>query len=208
MMACMDFPSLNRAVIIGALAVAGAFGEPLTQSDRDKAMSHFHATRKVFLDSVAGLSEAQWNFKPAPGRWSIAECAEHIAVSEDAIFEFVKQTLKAPAEPEKKAMVCGKDEMIVRAMPDRSVKAQAPEFLQPKRRWPDRQSLIAHFRESRDRNIAYLQTTDDDLRSHFLEHPVFKTLDAYQMMLLISAHCERHTLQLNEVKTDPNYPRD
>ena len=208
MMACMDFPSLNRAVIIGALAVAGAFGEPLTQSDRDKAMSHFHATRKVFLDSVAGLSEAQWNFKPAPGRWSIAECAEHIAVSEDAIFEFVKQTLKAPAEPEKKAMVCGKDEMIVRAMPDRSVKAQAPEFLQPKRRWPDRQSLIAHFRESRDRNIAYLQTTDDDLRSHFLEHPVFKTLDAYQMMLLISARRERHTLQLNEVKTDPNYPRD
>jgi hypothetical protein len=27
-------------------------------------------------------------------------------------------------------------------------------------------------------------------------------------MLLISAHCERHTLQLNEVKTDPNYPKN
>ena len=120
----------------------------------------------------------------------------------------MKQTLKAPAEPEKKAMVRGKDEMIVRAMPNRSVKAQAPEFLQPKQRWPDRQSLLAHFTESRDRNIAYLQTTSDDLRSHFLEHPVFKTLDAYQMMLLISAHCERHTLQLNEVKQDQNYPKN
>jgi hypothetical protein len=199
---------VNRVVVLGVLALAAAFAEPLTQSDRDKAMSHFHATRKVFLDSVAGLSDAQWNFKPAPERWSIAECAEHIAVSEDAIFELVQNALKSPAEPAKKAMVAGKDEMLIRAMPNRSVKAQAPEFLQPKRRWPDSASLIAHFKESRDRNIAYLQGTEDDLRGHFLEHPVFKTLDAYQMMLLMSAHCERHTLQINEVKTDPNYPKN
>jgi hypothetical protein len=105
-------------------------------------------------------------------------------------------------------MTRGKDDMVVKAMPDRSVKAQAPEFLQPKRRWPDRESLIAHFKDSRDRNIAYLQTTEDDLRGHFVEHPVFKTLDAYQMMLLLSAHCERHTLQINEVKADPNYPKN
>jgi hypothetical protein len=203
-----DGEQMIRMLILGTLALAAAFAEPLTQTDRDKAMSHFHATRKVFLDSVAGLSDAQWNFKPSPERWSIAECAEHIAVSEDAIFEYVQQTLKAAAEPDKKALVRGKDEMIVRAMPDRSVKAKAPEFLQPKRRWPDRDSLIAHFKESRDRNIAYLQTTSDDLRAHFLEHPVFKTLDAYQMMLLISAHSERHTLQLNEVKTDPNFPKN
>jgi hypothetical protein len=204
----MELPNLNRTVIMGALALAMAFAEPLSQTDRDKAMSHFHATRKVFLDSVAGLSDAQWNFKPAPQRWSIAECAEHIAVSEDALFEMVKQVLRLPAEPAKKAMVRGKDEMILRTMPDRSVKAQAPEFLQPKRRWPDRQSLVAHFKESRDRNIAYLQTTGDDLRGHFLEHPAFKTLDTYQMMLLISAHCERHTLQIDEVKTAPNFPKN
>ena len=208
MMACMEFPNLNRTVIMGAFALAMAFAEPLSQTDRDKAMSHFHATRKVFLDSVAGLSDAQWKFKPGPQRWSIAECAEHIAVSEDALFEMVKQVVRLPAEPAKKAMVRGKDEMILRTMPDRSVKAQAPEFLQPKRRWPDRQSLVAHFKESRDRNIAYLQTTGDDLRGHFLEHPAFKTLDTYQMMLLISAHCERHTLQIDEVKKDPNFPKN
>ena len=199
---------LDRTVIVGVLALGAVFAEPLTQTDRDKAMSHFHATRKVFLDSVAGLSDAQWNFKPSPERWSIAECAEHIAVSEDAIFELIEKTLTSPAEPEKKTMTRGKDDMVLQAMPDRSVKAQAPEFLQPKRRWPDRASLIAHFKQSRDRNIAYLQNAEDDLRGHFLEHPVFKTLDTYQMMLLISAHCERHTLQLNEVKTDPNFPRN
>src|SRR5438045_3372548 len=62
---------------------APAFGETLTQGERERAMSELHATRKQFLDSVAGLSDAQWNFKPAPDVRSVAEVAEHIAVSED-----------------------------------------------------------------------------------------------------------------------------
>jgi hypothetical protein len=41
-----------------------------------------------------------------------------------------------------------------------------------------------------------------------MEHPVFKTVDAYQTMLLISSHSERQTLQLNEVKTYSNYPKN
>jgi len=196
-----------KHIILGTLVLAAAFAAPLEQGERDRAMSHLHATRKAFLDSVAGLSEAQWNFKAGPDRWSIAECAEHITVSDDALFGLLQQTMKSPAAPEKKSEAQGKDEAILRMLPDRSVKAKAPEFLQPTRRWPDHADLIAHFKESRDRNIAYIQTTDDDLRSHFMNHPVLKAIDAYQIMLLLSAHSERHTLQINEVKADPNYPK-
>ena len=192
-------------MMLGTLALATAFAAPLEQGERDRAMSHLHATRKVFLDSIAGLSDAQWNFKPAADRWSIAECAEHIAVSDDSLFDLMRQTLKSPAALEKKSAV--KDEFILQVVPDRSVKAKAPEFLQPKRRWPDRETLIAHFKQSRDRNIAYIQTTEDDLRSHFMDHPLLKTIDAYQVMLLLSAHCERHTAQIEEVKADSHYPK-
>jgi len=196
---------MNMRMMLGTLALATAFAAPLEQGERDRAMSHLHATRKVFLDSIAGLSDAQWNFKPAADRWSIAECAEHIAVSDDSLFDLMRQTLKSPAALEKKSAV--KDEFILQVVPDRSVKAKAPEFLQPKRRWPDRETLIAHFKQSRDRNIAYIQTTEDDLRSHFMDHPLLKTIDAYQVMLLLSAHCERHTAQIEEVKADPHYPK-
>ena len=192
-------------MMLGTLALATAFAAPLEQGERDRAMSHLHATRKVFLDAIAGLSDAQWNFKPAADRWSIAECAEHIAVSDDSLFDLMRQTLKSPAALEKKSAV--KDEFILQVVPDRSVKAKAPEFLQPKRRWPDRETLIAHFKQSRDRNIAYIQTTEDDLRSHFMDHPLLKTIDAYQVMLLLSAHCERHTAQIEEVKADSHYPK-
>ncbi|MBI1789077.1 MAG: DinB family protein [Acidobacteria bacterium] len=197
-----------KRLVWGAVLATGLWSEPLSQGERDRAMSHMHATRKQFLDAIAGLSEAQWNFKAAPERWSIAECAEHIAVSEDAIFQLAQQVLKSPAQPEKKAGQAAKDEVIIQRTPDRSTKVQAPEFLKPTRRWATRDVLVAHFKESRDRNIAWVQTTQEDLRAHFADHPVFKTLDAYQWLLLISAHSERHTLQIDEVKADPGYPKN
>ena len=40
-----------------------------------------------------------------------------------------------------------------------------------------------------------------------MEHPLFKTMDAYQAMLMLSAHSERHTAQINEVKAAAGYPK-
>ena len=72
-------------------------------------------------------------FKPAPDRWSVAEVAEHITVTESMIFGMIqKQVMASPAAPEKRAEVKGKDEPILTAVPDRSHKAQAPEMRPPK----------------------------------------------------------------------------
>ena len=56
--------------------------------------------------------------------------------------------------------------------------------------------------------MDYVRTTNDDLRDHFGPHPTLGTLDGYQWILLISAHSERHTKQIEEVKADPNFPKD
>ena len=194
-------------LLFPALA-APAFCETLSQGERDRAMSELHATRKHFLDSLTGLSEAQWNFKPDANTWSIAECAEHIALSEDALLSLVQQKImQSPPDPSKKEEVKGKDEMVLKQVPDRSQKFKAPEFLVPAHRWPTQPALIEHFKESRDKLIEYVRTTQEDLRSHFAPHPVMKTLDAYQWILLVSAHTARHTAQLNEVKANPNFPK-
>ena len=64
-----------------------------------------------------------------------------------------------------------------------------------------------HFKESRDKTIAYVDHTQDALRDHFFDHPAFGTMDGYQWILLISGHSNRHVLQINEVKADPNFPK-
>src|SRR5262249_49738258 len=114
-----------------------------------------------------------------------AECAEHIALSEDRLYDLVMQKLmKSPAEPEKRVEVKGKDELILEKTIDRSKKVQAPEMLRPTHQWPSKEDLITHFKESRDRNIAYVERTQDDLREHFAPHPAFKLLDGYQWILM------------------------
>ena len=199
-----------RTLSLILLTACGLFaGDTLSQHDRDFAMSHMHASRKLFLDAVAGLTPEQWNFKPGPDRWSVAECAEHIAVSEDFISGISAQLLKTPAAPEKRSQVLGKDEMVVKMVPERVQKFKAPEPIQPTHRFANPSEAIEHFKQSRDRNLAYVETTQDDLRDHFLPHPapVIGLLDGYQWFLLMSAHTERHTAQINEVKSDPKFPK-
>lgn len=197
------------AVLLMTTAASLAQTTTLTAAEREAAVTHLQGTHDAFLQSISGLSEKQWRFKPAPDRWSVAEVAEHITVAESGIFGLVqKQVMTSPAAPEKRAEVAGKDEMILKNVPDRSHKAQAPEFLKPTNRWANREDLTKAFEEARKATIDYVKTSNDDLRDHFFAHPVFGTLDGYQWILLISAHSERHTQQILEVKADPNFPKE
>jgi uncharacterized damage-inducible protein DinB len=180
----------------------------LTKDERDRAVEYLKQTQKDFLAAIAGVSEAQWKFKAAPDRWSIAETAEHIAVTEQTIWDLVSgKIMKSPATPEKKAEVKGKDETILTVIPDRSRKAQAPERLKPTGKWATQAALVKDFEATRAKEITYVADTKEDLRSHFEEHPFLKTIDAYQWLILNGAHCKRHTAQILEVKADPNYPK-
>jgi hypothetical protein len=195
------------------LEVKEAAGYPraqLEQADREFALSSLHATRKLFLDSVEGLTPAQWNFKAGPDRWSIAECAEHIALSEDVISQAIKKAAKGPLRPELRMPAAAarvKDQKLLEGVVDRSHKYQAPESIRPSHRFATPQEAVASFRQSRDQNVEYIGTTTDDLRAVAMRHPVAGEMDGLQFMLLLSAHSERHTRQILEVKADPNYPR-
>lgn len=202
--------AILMAIICLAIAsLAQTAPQTLTAPERETVLRDLQRTRDKFLQSIAGLSQKQWTFKPAPDRWSVAEVAEHIAVSESTLSGLVeKQIMSSPAAPEKREQVKGKDELILQRVPDRSHKAQAPEFLRPTGRWATEADLTKAFEDSRKATVDYVRTTNDDLRDHFFDHPVFGTMDGYQWLLLISAHSERHTAQIEEVKADPNFPKE
>jgi hypothetical protein len=187
---------------------AAAESGTLTKEERDRAVDYLTQTKKDFMTAIEGVSEAQWKFKAAPDRWSIAETAEHIAVTEEMIWKLVSEkVMKSPAAPEKRAEVKGKDETILTVIPDRSRKAQAPERLKPTGRWATRAALVKDFETMRGQEISYVKETKEDLRNHFEEHPFLKTMDAYQWLIFNGAHSKRHTAQILEVKADPNFPK-
>lgn len=185
-------------------------GETLTQTERDKAIAELEGSKQAFLDATKGLSEAQWNFKAAPDRWSIAECAEHIALSEGFIFGLVtEKIMKSPVAPEKREATKGKDELVVKLVQDRSHKATAPEPIDPRKNPMAHADSVKLFLDSRGKTEEYIKTTQEDMRDHIFDHPVpaFGTMDAYQWTMFMSGHSRRHTLQILEVKADPNFPK-
>jgi hypothetical protein len=193
------------AVLALALSHAPAAAQPLTQAERDSLTKHLEQTRQAFLSSIAGLSDAQWTYKAAPDRWSIAEVAEHIAISETTIRQLVtEQVMKGPVVPRNPTPLS--DEAFLAGMLDRTSKFQAPEMLKPTNRWATRDALVKDFTTARDTTVHYVKTTADDLHGHAAPHPVFKMLDGYQWLLLLSGHSARHTAQIAEVKAVPGYP--
>jgi hypothetical protein len=204
----MRSPSLN-CILIAVLAVTGvaaSSAQELTQAEKEHALQYLESTKKDVLDATKGLSEAQWNFKPAPDRWSVAQVMEHIAAAEDFVRDGLikeKVMVSPPGEPGRDVM---KIDAAVEAMiPDRSHKAQAPDPLVPNNRFGSPEGSIRHFLESRETTEQYLRTTPG-LRDHVMEGPVGK-MDGYEFILFIAAHSERHTKQINEVKADPNFPK-
>jgi len=199
---------VKRLVIlaIAVLCIAiPSFAQTLTAADRDAALKYLESTRQGVVDATKGLSPAQWNFKQAPDRWSVAEVTEHIAAAEDLLFGMITtQVMKAPARTETED-VKALDQMVLRGVPDRSQKRQAPEPLKPTNRYGSPQAALQHFLDSRAQTIAFLQKTDD-LRAHATDSPLGKKLDGYEWVLFIAAHSERHTKQINEVKADAKFP--
>ena len=193
----------RKIVLLVVLWVAPAFSQPLSQGERDFALSALHASRKMFLDAISGLSEPQWKYKPSPDRWSVAECAEHIIASEDFLYEMItEKVMKGPAASPAKPPTREQDEAVLTMVTDRSKKFNAPEPLRPSGRWASPEDAVRAFKERRDRTISSIRETEADLRGH-----AQSSRDAYQWFLFLSGHSERHTAQINEVKADPGYPK-
>jgi hypothetical protein len=194
-------------VVLALAGAASAKAQDVSQADKDRALQYLESTKKGVLDATKGLSDAQWNYKSAPDRWSIAQVMEHLAAAEDMLRGLTQeQIMKSPAVPMRSAEEIKKsDESVLVMVPDRSHKAQAPEPLKPTNRFGSPEAAQKHFVDSRTATEEYLKSTSG-LRAHLGDSPLGK-LDGYEFVLLTAAHSERHTKQMLEVKADPNFPK-
>jgi len=199
-----------NCIVIAVLAVTGVAAisaQELTQAEKEHALQYLDSTKRDVLDATKGLSEAQWNFKPGPDRWSVAQVMEHIAAAEDFIrVDFVEKKVMVLPAGDPGRDVKKMDAAVEAMIPDRSHKAQAPEPLVPNNRFGSPEGSLRHFLESRETTEQFLRSTAG-LRDHVMDGPVGK-MDGYEFILFIAAHSERHVKQINEVvKADPNFPK-
>jgi uncharacterized damage-inducible protein DinB len=179
----------------------------ITPQEREKAAQLLTQTESGVFDAVKGLSEAQLNFKPAADKWSVADCIKHIAAAEKELWAMAEPALAQSANPEKRAGIKFTDDDLIKAVEDRTHKSKTFAALEPANSpYKTVTEALAAFRSNREKLIELMKNTQTDLRNHVLVLPV-GTYDSYQFILLIAAHSNRHTQQINEVKGDVGFPK-
>lgn len=188
--------------------------ETLTPAHLDRARLFLQQTQTGIEGAIKGLSEAQWNFKPAADRWSIAEIVEHVvAVQEQVLGQILPALAEAPAaEPDYDRDVV--DGIVMHQFPTRVAKFSAPEFVCPRGGLGQTEALRRLGGNFARFNI-YLQSTPD-MRRHAVEsRPLqavsggkYTLMDGYQWVLASAAHMERHTKQVLEVKAELAFPQN
>jgi hypothetical protein len=178
----------------------------LTADERKAAVDHLTKSRDYMLKTVKGLSPAQLSYKSSPDSWSVAECAEHIAISESLIWGMLDGALKTEPDASKRGDVKVTDEALVKGITDRSSKFKTGEMFVPSNKFGSVDGILKEFKEKRQAHIDYVKSTKDDLRNRYTKGPM-GTLDAYQVVLFMSGHTERHTKQMEEVMASPGFPK-
>ena len=179
----------------------------LTDADRSRAVQLLERTRDDLVAAVENLSAAQWDYRPTSDRWSIGLIIEHLGIVERGLFVQVERALARSPNPEWASETAGKDQLVEEMLTDRGTRRQAPDTVIPTGAI-DRMTALQRFRDRRAATIAFAETTRKPLKAHTVDHhrPAYGTLNAYQWLIYIPFHLQRHLVQIDELKGTPRYP--
>jgi len=199
--------NFKSILLIQILLLAGftTLAQSLTKAEKSTAINHLKQSQSELLIAVKDLSEDQLNYIPDEGVWSIAETMEHIAISEKNIFGIVEMTLKTDPDPSKRSEVMMSDEQLLAMITSRDQKVKTrPEF-EPTNSFGSFQGSLDAFNAQRKSNIVFVKKTKEDLRNRYFDFP-FGKVDAYQVILFMSGHTQRHMKQIIEVIKSDGFP--
>jgi uncharacterized damage-inducible protein DinB len=190
--------------VVVALAIASPpyVHQDITPLERQRLIAHMEMTGSWFIDEVSGLTPAQLAFKRTPDEWSIAQVIDHLLVVGPIYWNDLQTALKSP--PRGQPRTSNTDADILWYGIDRTNREKAIPTEVPLGKFRDLASATAEYRKNHERFLQYVKTTTDDLRGHYVTR---QGSDAYQWLLLVSTHEQRHILQIRELKKAKGFPR-
>jgi hypothetical protein len=154
------------------------------------------AGRQELTTAVAGISEEHSRTNPAPGRWSVLQCLEHLTTVEEIFLGRLEQAPRAGAPAADKQ----KEADLARRIPDRTNRVQAPEKVLPTGRFQNLAQAVEAFHEARNKTVGFARQEAANLYTIASEHPRFGPLNGTEVLVFMNGHARRHTAQIREVR--------
>jgi uncharacterized damage-inducible protein DinB len=203
---------------------------------RDR-LNEFASVRALTLAAISPLSQAQLDFSPRPGRWSIGEIADHMLLAESQYRDEIGRLidlLRAGRRPYIKRSFAEANvspfflpdsvlslletpfSIIGRIVPD-AVRAvitelpllptRNPDFATPR---PKRQAaaITTDLAWSINRTRDLIAAHPDiDFTQLISEHPLMGRTNVPQILTFLARHERRHQAQMERVRSEPGFPR-
>jgi hypothetical protein len=177
-------------------------------------VSQIEEIRRDAEGLIDGLTEAQFNWQPEPGRWSIGECLEHLNVTARLYWPMIAEAINRSRVsgvmsngPYKHGWF---GNFLVRsAEPPPKMRFKAPRKFRP----PSDQPLARvwpQFLAFQDRLLDLLQDANGvDLGKTKVQLPATQRikLTLGQAFRLVAAHERRHLWQARQVKDHAGFPQ-
>ncbi len=164
------------------------------------------------IQQFGSFTPEQLNWKPAPERWGIGECLEHLIAANGQYFGIVDAIVAGQyrkpflSNVPGYAGMCGR--MLVNAVsPQAARKVKTAPVFEPARSKVDADE-IARFAEHQDKLIALIRRSERlTLDKTIIASPatsviVYSLLDAWR---LLAAHEARHLIQARAVAAMPSF---
>ena len=163
-------------------------------------------TRARLRARLEGIKSAEESVRPSTAAWSVAEIAEHLAIIEERLSTlFPVMLTKAEAGGLHRSADQPFHPISVESMIERSKREKytAPETARPTGAVSIADSLtrLERSREAIRRLRPRLEALD--LTNVTYPHPAFGALSAYQWLIFLAAHEDRHLRQIESVMASP-----
>jgi len=164
--------------------------------DKEKILADLQSGRKALLAVLTGGTEDAAARIPSAGKWSVLECVEHVAASEDYLFSQI--ILSQPSDVP--MLNTRRETLILTRGLDRTIPVPSPAVGKPAGRFATLSKALQRFLESRERTIRFVEDCVEHLRSKRTTHPIVGAVNCYEMLLIMAVHPHRHAKQLEEIK--------
>ena len=157
-------------------------------------------SRAALESALATVPPEARGRKPAPGRWSVAEILEHLALVNARFASMVERAMaSADAGPSQPGLGAPLEATLRARITDRSEKRQAPEISTPTGRM-DADTAWTELLRAHDGVRALLEGASGRAFGHVrAEHPRWGQLTVCQYAELFAGHEQRHAAQIREL---------
>ena len=178
----------------------------MSDTDRQEILRVLEEGADALAEALKDMDEAGARTRPRPESWSALECVEHLALTETALLQRLKDARPSGSSHEDRAREAKFKDLAM----NRSRRIEAPEPVVPKGRAKDIAEALKEFNATRTQTVRFVEEFPGDLRWWLTTHPLItRPVNCYEMLLLIAMHPRRHARQIEEAReaarreTDP-----